>query len=409
MKKKFLAWKKDYEIEDSKESSHAAFSPSGSKMWINCTESWQHNRGYSEEGTEAQRGSLAHGLGEFCLRNKDFKLNTVLNEVVASFVIDEDMVYYVQDYVDLVNSYIEKRSIVGIEEKIFINDDCGGTLDASILTGADLHVIDLKYGQGVYVSEIDNPQLKIYAIGKLLASPKINRVVKNIFLHIYQPRHRGTKAHRVYKISKEDLKKWAKEVLLPAIKDIKSGKNLRYCSNEGVCRWCNIKGSCKQLTSKNLELAKVEFKDFVDPDKTIELPNVNKLSNEELTKIMDGIPLFISWTGAIRNELTARVNAGEDIPGYKIVLGNKNRAWNIPEKELTKKLVKAFKKESECYTRKIISPAAAEKKIRALGYNKKILSKYIHKPEGAPLLVSSNDKRQGVSTTAIEDFADFKE
>jgi len=47
--------------------------------------------------------------------------------------------------------------------------------------------------------------------------------------------------------------------------------------------------------------------------------------------------------------------------------------------------------------------------IDDLGYDKKILSKYICKPEGAPMLVSSKDKRQSVSTTAIQDFSDFKE
>lgn len=40
-----------------------------------------------------------------------------------------------------------------------------GTGDVIIYSGGVLEIIDLKYGKGVEVSAIDNPQLRLYGLG----------------------------------------------------------------------------------------------------------------------------------------------------------------------------------------------------------------------------------------------------
>jgi hypothetical protein len=46
-------------------------------------------------------------------------------------------------------------------------EDAEGTGDAVILRGDEIIVIDLKFGRGVEVSAIDNPQLMLYGLGAL--------------------------------------------------------------------------------------------------------------------------------------------------------------------------------------------------------------------------------------------------
>lgn len=42
-----------------------------------------------------------------------------------------------------------------------------GTGDCIIISDKTLHIIDFKYGQGVEVSVVNNPQMKVYGLGAL--------------------------------------------------------------------------------------------------------------------------------------------------------------------------------------------------------------------------------------------------
>jgi len=42
-----------------------------------------------------------------------------------------------------------------------------GTGDCVIIADGTLHIIDFKYGQGLLVDAVDNPQMKLYALGAL--------------------------------------------------------------------------------------------------------------------------------------------------------------------------------------------------------------------------------------------------
>ena len=62
-----------------------------------------------------------------------------------------------------------------------------GTADCILAFPGELHVIDFKYGKGVPVSAVGNPQMRLYAYG---AYRELNFMldIKNVHMHIFQPR-----------------------------------------------------------------------------------------------------------------------------------------------------------------------------------------------------------------------------
>jgi hypothetical protein len=80
---------------------------------------------------------------------------------------------------------------------------------------------------------------------------------------------------------------------------------------------------------------------------------------------------------------------GEDFAGYKLVEGRSTRAW-LNEDTAAQVLLKSGLEPDTLYTKKLISPAQAEKVLKK---DKGILSELISKSDGKPTLVPSCDKR----------------
>ena len=77
-----------------------------------------------------------------------------------------------------------------MEERLDLSDyvkEAFGTADCVVVGGEDLHIIDLKYGQGVLVDARENTQLMLYGLGALSLLDGIYDI-ENVSLHIYQPR-----------------------------------------------------------------------------------------------------------------------------------------------------------------------------------------------------------------------------
>ncbi len=92
----------------------------------------------------------------------------------------------------------------------------------------------------------------------------------------------------------------------------------------------------------------------------------------------------------------AVLDAGGEIPGWKLVEGRSNRRW-IDEGKAIEAMKAAGIEEDKTYTKKVITITAAEKIAGKDG--KKLLSKAIIKPEGKPVLAPESDKRKAIAKT----------
>lgn len=379
---------------------HAKLSASGSSKWINCPGSVEAESKIpynNKQSIYAEEGTIAHELADRCLK-ANVDTSTFIGKAISvesygkvlSKVIDKEMGKFVQEYLDYVRSYKTCNSRVYTEDKVDFSNivrDGFGTLDCAILdydTGI-CHIFDLKYGQGVEVSAIENTQGQLYALGLYNELGYLD-IIKNFVIHIVQPRKYNFSS---WEISIDNLNKFgefvkekAEEALAPGAKRIAGYKQ---------CEFCAAKASCSALDKFTQEIISLDFDNL---DKA----NSESITDERVKLILDNKKLIELFLSAVENKTFERLVAGEKIIGYKIVEGKSNRKWtDDAEAKLIEKLG------DEAFEKSLIGITAAEKKL-----NRKEVNDLTYKPAGKLTLASESDKRPAV-TSATDDFENLND
>jgi len=85
------------------------------------------------------------------------------------------------------------------------------------------------------------------------------------------------------------------------------------------------------------------------------------MDDSQIRQIMEAAPLMRQLLEGVEKEALRRLEAGQSIPGLKLVNGRGSRAWALPEEEMADKLVKMGIPKSAIYETKLVTPAKAEK------------------------------------------------
>lgn len=157
---------------------HALLSPSAAHRWMNCTAAPLLEKDVEDKGsTFAEEGTLAHA---YCTKKlKEFLGLSVDEEKAEIAQLDEqyhsgEMDEYTDTYKTIVLEKFNaaraktKDAQLLVEVKLDFSHyvpDAFGTSDAIIIADGVMEVIDFKYGKGVKVSAVENPQMMIYALG----------------------------------------------------------------------------------------------------------------------------------------------------------------------------------------------------------------------------------------------------
>ena len=420
---------------------HAILSPSSAHRWMVCTGAPAMERGIEDKGSEyADEGTAAHFLGAICLSKntnaKDYSGRGIvlwesedtsgeswrehvptLAKRKAEFVVDGDMIDYVQRYIDLVREYAVGGELL-VEQALPIGhltgeDEAEGTGDAVVLRDSEITVADLKYGRGVEVSVVDNKQLKLYGLGAL-EKYSILGDFTSVRLVIIQPRISYAPSEWV--ISVEDLLLFAKEVM------IQSAQATELLVNEvelteflvpgtDTCQWCKAKATCPKLSGFVEEAIGAEFIDLTTADALEQEATIKKLipTDATLGTKMDALDLIEGWCKAIRAEVERELLAGTPVAGYKLVQGRKSaRSWsNAEEAEAALKSMRL--KQEQMYDLKLISPTTAEKVLKESPKRWKRIESLISQSEGKPSVAPVTDKRPALELKPIADGFDVIE
>lgn len=356
---------------------HAKLSASGSSRWLNCPGSVNAESEYKDGSSIfAKEGTAAHELADRCLSD-NLSPDSFLGEVIEGVSVDADMIEYIQGYISFVQSFSGEHFY---EQRLDFSPwvpEGFGTSDAIVIQSDKVHVIDLKYGKGLQVDAENNTQGMLYALGVYNDFGYLFDEVETFVIHIYQPRINNFSE---WEISLKDLLKWGEWVKLQA--DLALSKDAERVAGDKQCQWCKAKGSCKTLADYTQKIIMAEF------DNIEELEQPNKLTQDQTRLILDNKSLIKSWLDAVESHVVDTLMSGNVFDGFKMVEGRSLRRW--VNDDSAKELLTELKSEDEIYTKKLLSPAQAEK---LLGKDKKLLADIIEKPSGKPTLAKESDKR----------------
>jgi len=361
---------------------HAILSASSSHRWLHCLPSARLELEFeSTSGEAARQGSAAHELSEHKLKKA---LHIRSKRPISDYDSDE-MEECTDAYVDFITEQVElakqscKDPIVLIEQRLDFScyvPDGFGTGDCVIISDDKLHIVDFKYGMGVLVSAVDNPQMKLYALGALEIYDSLYDI-KEVSMTIFQPRRENVST---WTIPIGELKCWAEEELKPKAVKAFSGEG-EYLSGEW-CTFCKAAARCRARADEKLKLAQTEFR----------MPPL--LTDNEIEEILSILPDLTKWANEIIAYATsAAVNHGKEWNGFKVVEGRSVRRYKDEDAIAEKAVVSGYK---DIY-RKSLIPMTEMQKLMGKTKFEEILGDLIYKPPGKPSLVPSSDKRPAMN------------
>ena len=222
--------------------------------------------------------------------------------------------------------------------------------------------------------------MQIYALGALEIFDSLYDI-DTVQMTIFQPRLSNISTATM---SRDDLYKWAEEVLKPAAEEADAGTGEFHTGD--WCRFCRAKHICRERAKRNLELASYEF------------TSPPLLSDEEITEILDKVDNLLNWANDVKEYALQEAISGKEWHGFKLVEGRSIRKYT-DENEAAKLAAEAG---YDPYEKKVKTITELSKEMGKKKFEE-ILGKVVVKPQGKPVLVREDDKRPALNT-AKNDF-----
>ncbi|MDG0876492.1 DUF2800 domain-containing protein [Paenibacillus thiaminolyticus] len=206
---------------------HALLSASSAHRWLVCTPSARLEDTLPDTTSGAAReGTLAHEIAELKLRRalvepmSTRSFNSRLKKMKEQAhegkpLFDEEMLRHTDAYVEYIQGIVHAfpaPPYIAIERRVDYSayaPEGFGTADCIIIGSKQLHINDFKYGKGVPVSAIENPQMKLYALGAIRAYSMLYEI-ETVHMAIFQPRISDQPSE--WSISAAELLAWGESI-----------------------------------------------------------------------------------------------------------------------------------------------------------------------------------------------------
>jgi hypothetical protein len=306
------------------------------------------------------------------------------------FYANRDMLTEAKAYAEYVKALMsEPDAEMFVESKVDIipEYDISGHVDACVIDGGTLHVIDLKTGAGA-VSAENNSQMMMYALG-LYYEHEMFYDIDNIHLHIVQDNAKISNSNS-WECSVDELKDfgdWITERARLALQE-----DSECTPSEKACQWCTHASKCVALNNEVVDM-------FAELEERGDDVPVDELPLDTITAMLANRGLFDRAMKAYEERIADELKQGKQVEGYKLVKGRKNKRW-VDETEAFNKL-KSWLPLDEVAPRKICSPSQAQKLLgKSISTRKKNTFEELYEtPEGELQLAPSTDKRPAVNPT----------
>lgn len=369
--------------------SHALLSASSAHRWLNCPPSALVVDGVADAPSDAAlQGTAAHALAEY-------KLLRFLKRRAkrpTSEWIDEEMETHTDDYVAFVTEHLESAREHCSDPQVYVEQRLDyshiapggfGTGDCVIIAEPTLQIVDLKYGQGLEVSPVENPQLMLYGLGALAAFDALYDI-REVSLSIFQPRRANVET---WSIPVNELIAWGENTVKPIAELAAQGEG-DYQAGPW-CQFCRIAPTCRARAELNLALARHEFAPPAE------------LSIAEVADVLAKIPELKAWASDVEAWALAQAQAGTQISGFKVVAGRSIRKYT--DEAAVAEAAKAAGY-TDIWDKRLIGITAMERLMGRKVFTE-TLGDLVIKPEGKPTLVPESDKRPALQrVSAATDF-----
>lgn len=370
---------------------HAKVSASAAHRWLRCPASIAMEARAPQENTSsvyAMEGTFAHTWAE---RELKYYQGLITNVEWAGHKrkMRKDSFYSpsLEDYVDIYTTTVLgeldqlKGATLDIEKRLDLTDwipEGFGTADAVIANEDMVIVVDLKYGKGVKVFAEENPQLKLYALGALNLHPSAKKV-KTI---IVQPRLDHIDS---YEYEATGLKAWGEDVKAIALDAFIGSK--KFGPSEESCRFCKARAFCS-ARGRYLESI-IKAYDYIGPE---------VLTTKDISRILSHSKEIKEWLESVESYAYTVLDAGKDIPGYKLVRGRSKR---ILDQDKAEAILKGLNYPKDVYLkpREMKGVTALEKALGGKKAFEEILGEAVNLQEGKNVIAPESDKRPAINST----------
>lgn len=373
---------------------HALLGASSAARWIACPPSARLCEAMPDTGsTYASEGTAAHAACEAALRHciPQWEQGQTPDYPLPD---DPEMAKAVSLYVDFIHEQWLGYPIgsgIFIEQPVVVTKWVAGgfgTCDCLMVGGGAVHVVDFKYGQGIPVSPEHNPQLMYYALGAYDMFEGLEEFTA-ARMSIVQPRIQ-TEPER-WEISITELLDWAEHTLRPAAELAWKGEGTMTPGEHCKKHFCKLYPTCRAWKDEYGELA------GFDP-----LPPPPALSGKELGEWLDRVQGLAQYAHDLEENARNQLEAGEEIPGWKLVAGRNTRKWTDQAAAFHQMKADGIE-DALLYNRTPITLTEAEKLLGKKRFAESMAS-YITKAPGAPKLAKASDKRPAYISNTLDGF-----
>ena len=391
---------------------HAILGASSAKRWLTCTPSARlgerlTSRFGSESSPYAQEGTKAHALAEIKVRKAFYAADGMTTTVYSRMSEEErdaytginafrydalraelgdipaDMEHATDAYCDVVmEKYLSAKdqdasTRLLLEQRLDYSrwvPSGFGTGDCVIVSDSLLEIADLKYGLGIPVDAVDNPQLRLYGLGAIAKFGQLYDFPA-VRMTIIQPRLESVSEETLGRV---ELLDWAEAEVRE--KAQQAWKGIGDFVPGDHCRFCPAKAVCSARVAEALKLFRYGF----------ETPGL--IPDEQIPGILETLDVAEAWIKDFRAYAEKQALNGQKFPGWKLVRGKKpNRRWADPE-EVRAQLLRAGYAPGQIETTSLKPVGEIEKTIGAKAF-RALVGGLVAQGEGRLTLVPESDKR----------------
>jgi hypothetical protein len=300
-----------------------------------------------QAGSEhADRGTLLHNVISEVLDKglpPEHFLGTKYNNQVLTQELIDEKINVALDALDEIDPH--KKLEYEVETRVGFGDFLPGVFGSTDLVGRigrRAIVLDWKFGDGVAVDAVENPQLMFYAAASMRteAAKWAFEDVDEVECIIVQP-----PVIKRWVTTKERIQQFEQELLMAVKEAMKPNAALKAGSH---CRFCTAKPVCPQMTGA------------ADRAMAVQVKNID---TDQLAVYLQQADLLEDWIKDLRALAFNLLEKNVPVYGYKLVAKQARRKW-ADEEQARKVLLDMGLKESVVVETSIMSPAQAEKALK---------------------------------------------